>query len=66
MIGLLATALHNIGDSILADAELAAHHAIAPALRDQFHDLGRESVGFRPLTRLPTEPLAACPSGEPA
>jgi hypothetical protein len=51
------------GYGVFAQPDFAPNEAIASALGDQGHHLGREAVGLRPLPELASEPFTSCLRG---
>lgn len=56
-------AFHDFGDGIFVDAKISCDPAIGAPVGNGLNDLRCKLVGFRTLTELSTELLAARPSG---
>src|SRR5208283_53607 len=54
-----AAPFHDVGDGVLAEAQLSPDQPIAPAGVDQGEDLGGQAIGFWTLAKLPSEHLAS-------
>jgi len=55
--------LHDIGDSVLADGEIAGDPAVGSSHRDCIDDLFRDLVGLGALARLSAELLSTRAGG---